>query len=164
MMDPQIRPGIMHPLSLGIEMIALIQRVTEASVVVAGEVRGCIGPGLLVLLAVQPDDDPAKVSKMAKKVLNYRVFGDFAGKMNESLLDQGLQLLVVPQFTLAADTRKGARPSFTSAASPEKGNEYFEMFVTECGSHLQGIEKGVFGANMQVSLVNDGPVTFWLEA
>jgi D-tyrosyl-tRNA(Tyr) deacylase len=146
------------------EMIALIQRVTEASVAVAGEVRGSIGPGLLVLLAVQPDDDPAKVSKMAKKVLNYRVFADFDGKMNESLLDQALQLLVVPQFTLAADTRKGARPSFTSAASPEKGNAYFEMFVTECGSRLQGIEKGVFGANMQVSLVNDGPVTFWLEA
>ena len=100
-------------------MIALIQRVTEASVAVEGEIQSAIGPGLLVLLAVQPGDAAATVSKMAQKVLNYRVFSDSAGKMNESLLDQGLQLLVVPQFTLAADTRKGARPSFTSAASPE---------------------------------------------
>lgn len=153
-----------YPQDLGTLMIALIQRVTAASVAVDGVVRGSIGPGLLVLLAVQPDDEPANVSKMALKVLNYRVFADLDGKMNESLLHQGLQLLVVPQFTLAADTRKGARPSFTSAASPAKGEEFFELFVSECHKHLKGIEKGVFGANMQVSLVNDGPVTFWLEA
>ena len=124
----------MHPLSSGIEMIALIQRVTEASLAVEGDVRGCIGPGLLVLLAVQPDDGPEKASKMAKKVLNYRVFGDFEGKMNESLLDQGLQLLVVPQFTLAADTRKGARPSFTSARSFARDAESISAIHSRVGS------------------------------
>ncbi len=145
-------------------MISLIQRVSEASVVVDGEISGRIGRGLLVFLAVQPDDTPATVSRMAERVLTYRVFPDEQDRMNESLMDQGLELLVVPQFTLAADTKKGTRPSFTRAAKPEKGNEYFNDFVAECGRQLPAVETGVFGADMKVSLINDGPVTFWLEA
>ena len=145
-------------------MIGLIQRVTHASVAVDGVECAAIGRGLLLLLAIQPDDSPATVTRMVERVLTYRVFPDVADKMNESLLDQGLQLLVVPQFTLAADTRKGTRASFTRAAAPAKGNEYFELFLKECASRLPKVEKGVFGANMQVSLTNDGPVTFWLEA
>ena len=145
-------------------MIALLQRVSEASVSVDGEISGRIGRGLLVLLAVQPDDDPATVARMAERVLTYRVFPDERDRMNRSLLDEGLELLVVPQFTLAADTRKGTRASFTRAAPPEMGRDYFERFVAKCGEALPAVETGVFGANMKVSLVNDGPVTFWLEA
>ncbi|MGI9262505.1 MAG: D-aminoacyl-tRNA deacylase [Woeseiaceae bacterium] len=145
-------------------MISLIQRVSEAKVVVDGAETGRIGRGLLVLLAVQPDDDDAKVSRMAERVLTYRVFPDSEGRMNRSLIDDGLELLVVPQFTLAADTKKGTRPSFTRAAPPEMGNEYFERFVAACKERLPAVETGVFGADMKVSLVNDGPVTFWLEA
>ena len=145
-------------------MIALIQRVSEASVTVAGEVTGRIGRGLLALLAVQPDDTPATVARMSERVLTYRVFADEAGRMNRSLMDAGLELLVVPQFTLAADTKKGTRASFTKAARPDKAREYFELFVAECDKSLPGVETGLFGADMQVALVNDGPVTFWLEA
>jgi D-tyrosyl-tRNA(Tyr) deacylase len=145
-------------------MIALIQRVSEASVTVDGELTGSIGRGLLVLLAVQPDDDDAKVARMAERVLTYRVFPDAEGRMNKSLIDEGLELLVVPQFTLAADTRKGTRASFTRAAPPEMGRDFFERFVAKCGESLPAVETGVFGADMKVSLVNDGPVTFWLEA
>jgi D-tyrosyl-tRNA(Tyr) deacylase len=145
-------------------MIGLIQRVTQASVAVDGVDCGAIRRGLLLFLAVQPDDSPATVIRMVERVLTYRVFPDADDRMNESLLDQGLQLLVVPQFTLAADTRKGTRASFTRAAAPEKGNVYFELFLKECESRLPTVEKGLFGANMQVSLINDGPVTFWLEA
>ena len=145
-------------------MISLIQRVSEASVAVDGEITGRIGRGLLVLLAVQPDDTDATVSRMAERVLGYRVFPDAEGRMNRSLLDEALELLVVPQFTLAADTRKGKRPSFTRAAPPEMGEDYFRRFVAACKRDLAAVETGVFGANMQVSLVNDGPVTFWLEA
>ncbi len=145
-------------------MISLIQRVSEASVVVDGEISGRIGRGLLVFLAVQPDDTPATVSRMAERVLTYRVFPDEQDRMNESLMDQGLELLVVPQFTLAADTKKGTRASFTRAANPAKGKEYFGDFVAECGRQLPAVETGVFGADMKVSLINDGPVTFWLEA
>lgn len=145
-------------------MIGLIQRVTEASVAVDGVDCGAIRRGLLLFLAVQPDDSPATVARMVERVLTYRAFPDADDRMNESLLDQGLQLLVVPQFTLAADTRKGTRASFTRAAAPEKGKAYFELFLRECESRLPAVEKGVFGANMQVSLINDGPVTFWLEA
>ena len=144
--------------------LALIQRVSEASVAVDGEVTGRIGRGLLALVAVQPDDDEAKVARMAERVLTYRVFPDAQGRMNKSLLDEGLELLAVPQFTLAADTRKGTRASFTRAAPPEMGREYFARFVARCGESLPAVETGVFGANMKVSLVNDGPVTFWLEA
>jgi D-tyrosyl-tRNA(Tyr) deacylase len=118
----------------------------------------------MVLLAVAPDDTRATVTRLVDRVLTYRVFPDADDKMNQSLLDMGLQLLVIPQFTLAADTRKGTRASFTSAAPPDKGRDYFELFLSECQTRLSTVEKGVFGANMQVSLVNDGPVTFWLEA
>jgi len=145
-------------------MIALIQRVSEASVTVDEEVVGSIGRGLLVLLAVQPDDSAAVAARMAERVLTYRVFPDENDRMNRSLVDDGLALLAVPQFTLAADTRKGTRPSFTKAAPPEVGKEYFEQFVAACRKSLPAIETGVFGANMQVKLTNDGPVTFWLEA
>jgi len=145
-------------------MIALIQRVSEAKVTVDGTATGSIGPGLLVFLAVQPDDDDGRVRRMAERVLTYRVFSDDAGRMNRSLLDDGLGLLVVPQFTLAADTNKGTRASFTRAAPPEMGNEYFQRFVAACEERLAAVETGVFGADMKVSLVNDGPVTFWLEA
>lgn len=145
-------------------MIALIQRVSEASVKVDGIICGKIGQGLLVLLAVQPEDSQANISRMAERVLGYRVFADAQDRMNLSVLQLGLELLVVPQFTLAADTRKGTRASFTSAAPPEKGLDYFERFVAECRNRLDTVETGVFGANMQVSLVNEGPVTFWLEA
>ena len=145
-------------------MIALIQRVSEANVTVKGSVSGEIGPGLLVLLAVQPADNPATVTRMVDRVLGYRVFADEQERMNLSLLQLGLALLVVPQFTLAADTKKGMRASFTSAAPPDKGREYFDRFVAECRSRLDNVETGVFGADMRVSLVNEGPVTFWLEA
>lgn len=147
-----------------LKVISLIQRVSEAEVTVAGEVSGRIGPGLLVLLAIQPDDGPATVTRMAERVIGYRVFPDDQDRMNKSLADEGLELLVVPQFTLAADTRKGMRPSFTRAAPPDKGRAYFGHFVEECAKRLEAVETGVFGADMKVSLVNDGPVTFWLEA
>jgi len=145
-------------------LIALIQRVSEANVTVEGTISGEIGPGLLVLLAVQPEDNPATVTRMVERVLGYRVFADEDDRMNLSLLQQGLELLVVPQFTLAADTKKGTRASFTSAASPDKGRNYFDLFVAECRNRLDSVETGVFGADMRVSLVNEGPVTFWLEA
>jgi D-tyrosyl-tRNA(Tyr) deacylase len=144
-------------------VIALIQRVTRASVIVEGEVTGEIGRGLLAFVAVQPEDTQRQVTRMAERILTYRVFPDAADRMNESLLDQGLELLAVPQFTLAADTTKGTRPSFTRAAPPDKGREYFAIFLAECARRLSEVACGQFGANMQVSLVNDGPVTFWLE-
>lgn len=145
-------------------MIALIQRVSQASVTVDGRVTGAIRRGLLVLLAVQPDDSEATAARLAERVLTYRVFPGEGDRMNRSLLDEGLELLAVPQFTLAADTRKGTRASFTRAAAPEVGKHYFDQFVAECAKRLPAVETGVFGANMQVKLVNDGPVTFWLEA
>ena len=145
-------------------MISLIQRVSEASVTVDGKITGQIGPGILALLAVQPDDTPATVARMAERVLTYRVFADDEGRMNRSLVDDSLDLLVVPQFTLAADTKKGTRASFTRAAPPEKANEFFELFVKACKEKLDRVETGVFGADMKVALVNDGPVTFWLQA
>lgn len=145
-------------------MIALLQRVSGASVTVDSRIEGEIGPGLLIFLAIQPDDQASTITRMVERVLTYRVFSDTEGRMNESLVDQGLELLVVPQFTLAADTRKGTRASFTRAAPPEKGADYFERFLDECKTRLKHVEKGVFGATMQVNLTNDGPVTFWLEA
>lgn len=145
-------------------MIALLQRVAEAGVSVDGAVTGQIGRGLLVFLAVQPDDDDRTVTRMAERVLTYRVFPDDAGRMNRSLLDEGLSLLVVPQFTLAADTKKGTRASFTRAAPPAMGEAFFGKFVDQCRKSVGRVETGVFGADMAVSLLNDGPVTFWLEA
>ena len=145
-------------------MIALIQRVTEASVRVDGEVVGAIGPGLLALVAVQPGDDEARIARMAERLLGYRVFADDAGRMNRSLADTGGGLLLVSQFTLAADTRSGMRPSFTSAASPEEGLRGFERLVAVCRDRHPVVETGRFGAHMVVSLVNDGPVTFQLQS
>lgn len=145
-------------------MIALIQRASSASVSVDGSVVGEIGPGLLAFIAVQPDDTARKALRLAERVLTYRVFPDGEGRMNLSLLDEGLSLLAVPQFTLAANTKKGTRASFTKAAAPGLGRELFERFVVECRNRLPTVETGRFGAHMQVSLTNDGPVTFWLES
>lgn len=144
-------------------MIGLLQRVTAASVAVDRHVIARIGPGLLVFVAVQRDDTAADISRLAERVLSYRVFPDDQGRMNRSLLDAGLELLAVPQFTLAADTRKGTRASFSGAADPAKGGEYFDRFVAACESRLPGVQKGGFGAHMKVALINDGPVTFWLD-
>ncbi len=145
-------------------MIGLLQRVTHASVSVDGEVIGKIGRGLLVLVAVQRDDGEHDIARLAERILSYRVFPDADGRMNRSLVDEGLGLLLVPQFTLAADTRKGTRASFTKAASPDKGEAYFERLVGLCRAQLGTVETGRFGANMQVALTNDGPVTFWVES
>ena len=145
-------------------MIALIQRVTEASVQVAREQVGRIGPGLLALVAVEAGDMPSTVERMLERLLGYRVFPDAAGRMNLSLDDIGGGLLLVPQFTLAADTGKGMRPSFSGAASPERGAELFSELVAGARERHPEVATGRFGADMQVALVNDGPVTFWLQA
>ena len=145
-------------------MIGLLQRVLEASVTVEDRIVGEISRGLLVLVAVHRDDTEADISRLAERVLTYRLFPDGDGRMNRSLLDEDLALLAVPQFTLAADTKKGTRASFTRAAEPGKGSDYFDRFVAECDSRLSDVRTGVFGADMQVALVNDGPVTFWLES
>ena len=145
-------------------MIALIQRVSVARVTVDGAEVGSIGPGLLAFIAVQPDDTAAKAARLAARVLTYRVFSDAEDRMNLSLLDEGLDLLAVPQFTLAADTKKGTRASFTRAAPLQLGRELFDQFVVECRKQLAIVETGQFGAHMNVSLDNDGPVTFWLQA
>ena len=145
-------------------MIALIQRVTEAAVEVDGERVGAIGVGLLALIAVEPGDEPARVQRMAERLLGYRVFSDAQGKMNLSLADTGGGLLLVPQFTLAADTSKGMRPSFTSAAPPELGQRLFEQLLATCRLRHPRVESGRFGVHMMVSLCNDGPVTFRLAS
>ena len=145
-------------------MIALIQRVSAAHVTVDGAELGAIGPGLLALVAVQPDDTAAQATRLAERVLTYRVFSDTEGRMNLSLVDEGLGLLAVPQFTLAADTKKGTRASFTRAATPGLGRELFDQFVVKCRERLLTVETGKFGAHMKVTLENDGPVTFWLES
>jgi len=145
-------------------MLCLIQRVTQASVTVDDAVVGQIGPGLLALVGVEPGDDEAKLSRMADRLLGYRVFADDAGKMNRSLRDTGGGLLLVSQFTLAADTRSGMRPSFTSAAPPAEAERLFNRLVAICREkHSSGVEIGRFGAHMVVSLINDGPVTFLLR-
>ena len=145
-------------------MIALIQRVENASVEVDRTVVGAIGPGLLALVAVEPGDSAVTGRRLVDRILDYRVFGDADGKMNRSLRDTGGSLLLVSQFTLAADTRKGLRPSFTSAASPELGRELFEGSLAYARAALPGkVATGRFGADMKVALVNDGPVTFWLQ-
>jgi len=145
-------------------MIGLLQRVTEAAVSVDGETIGEIGRGLLVLVAVHRDDEERDIARLAERILTYRVFPDDEGRMNRSVVDEGLDLLLVPQFTLAADTRKGTRASFTRAASPARGQDYFERLVSACRGSLTKVETGRFGANMKVRLTNDGPVTFWLES
>ncbi|MGH8161801.1 MAG: D-aminoacyl-tRNA deacylase [Gammaproteobacteria bacterium] len=145
-------------------MIALLQRVTEASVRVGEEVVGAIGPGLAVFLCVERGDGPAQADRMLARLLDYRVFGDGAGRLNRSLVDTGSDLLLVPQFTLAADTRKGTRPSLGRAAPPDLARRLFEQVVADARRRHPTVAAGRFGAHMQVSLVNDGPVTFWLEA
>ncbi len=144
-------------------MIGLIQRVSEAGVVVEGEVVARIGRGLLVLLGVEKHDNEATAQRLLERILTYRVFPDADGKMNLSLADIGGELLLVPQFTLAADTCKGTRPSFSSAAAPELGAALFAGFVKMAQERHGKVATGVFGADMKVSLVNDGPVTFWLQ-
>lgn len=145
-------------------MIALIQRVREARVDVAGETVGAIGPGILALVAVVPDDTEARAARLLERILGYRIFGDEAGRMNRSLRDVGGGLLVVSQFTLAADTGTGTRPGFSTAASPELGLRLFEHLVGLARAAHPVVATGRFGADMQVALVNDGPVTFWLES
>jgi D-tyrosyl-tRNA(Tyr) deacylase len=145
-------------------MIALLQRVSRASVTVDDQTIGEIGRGLLVLVAVHRDDTEPDVLRMAERILTYRVFPDADGRMNQSLIDEGFGLLLVPQFTLAADTKKGTRASFTKAAAPAVGEAFFGQLVQICRDQPGTVETGRFGANMQVALVNDGPVTFWLES
>jgi D-tyrosyl-tRNA(Tyr) deacylase len=144
-------------------MIGLLQRVTRAEVVVDGRRIAGIGPGLLVLIGVQKGDDEARAERLLERLLGYRIFEDAAGKMNLGLLDTGGGLLLVPQFTLAADTRKGRRPGFSHAAKPEEGARLFAYLLGRAAERLGDVQSGEFGAEMQVGLVNDGPVTFWLE-
>lgn len=145
-------------------MKGLIQRVSDARVTVDGEVVGAIDGGLLLLLGVEKDDDTARADKLLQKILNYRVFEDTAGKMNCSLQDIGGGLLIVSQFTLVADTRKGLRPSFSSGAPPAEGERLYDYFVQQARAQWSTVATGRFGADMQVTLTNDGPVTFLLEA
>jgi D-aminoacyl-tRNA deacylase len=144
-------------------MIALIQRVLSARVDVDEATIGAIGPGLLALVAIQPDDGETQTQRMLERLLGYRVFADNAGRMNRSLTDTGGGLLLVSQFTLAADTHSGMRPSFTRAATPEHGRHWFDRLLELARVVHPGVETGCFGAHMKVQLVNDGPVTFWLD-
>ena len=145
-------------------MIALIQRVAEAKVEVEDEIVGRIGPGLLALIGVQPGDGEAQRQRLLDRILGYRVFGDAEGKMNLSLTQTGGGLLLVSQFTLAADTRSGMRPGFSTAAPPAEGERAFNRLVELAKNRHSPVEIGRFGAHMKIGLVNDGPVTFWLEA
>ena len=144
-------------------MIALLQRVRHASVVVDDATVGAINAGLLVFLCAERGDTEQQSDTLLTKLLNYRVFSDEQGKMNRSLADVGGGLLIVPQFTLAADTQSGTRPSFTPAAPPALARQLFAYFVTQAASKHSHVQTGVFGADMQVNLTNDGPVTFWLQ-
>lgn len=144
-------------------MIALIQRVVSASVTIGDETVGAIGPGLLALIAVQPGDGETQTKRMLERLLGYRVFADDHGKMNRSLTDTAGGLLLVSQFTLAADTHSGMRPSFTRAAAPEHGRHWFDRLLELARVTHPGVETGRFGAHMVIQLVNDGPVTFWLD-
>ena len=145
-------------------MIALIQRVTGANVKVGGEPVGVIGRGIVALIGVERGDAEVEALLLAERVVNYRIFPDDDGKMNLSLKEVRGQLLAVPQFTLAADTRNGTRPSFSTAAAPEAAERVFKRFVGKVEEWIPRVATGRFGAEMQLSLVNDGPVTFWLQA
>lgn len=144
-------------------MLALVQRVLEAGVSIDGVKRSSIGPGLLVFVCATPEDTDEKIGKMVKKILKLRIFPDDEGRMNRSILDTQGEVLVVSQFTLAADTRSGNRPSFSGAASPELGRYAYERFLELM--RLEGVipQTGEFGADMKVNLINDGPATFWLS-
>jgi len=156
----------MHPgarSALARTMIALIQRVSEAQVRVGGELIAAIGRGVLALIAIRRGDDAAAVERLLERLLSYRLFPDEDGRMNRSLREVGGGLLLVPQFTLAADTKKGTRASFGTAAPPEEARTRFAALVERAQAAYAPVSAGVFGADMQVSLINDGPVTFWLE-
>ncbi|MDX1352703.1 MAG: D-aminoacyl-tRNA deacylase [Thiomicrorhabdus sp.] len=144
-------------------MICLIQRVTQGSVTIDGEMVATISTGLVVLTGFQPGDNSETIHKMTQKLLHYRVFADDNDKMNLNVQQVSGGLLLVPQFTLAANTKSGLRPSFSSTATPEFASKLFDEFVEHAQSHYPLIQTGKFGADMQVSLTNDGPVTFWLE-
>lgn len=144
-------------------MRALLQRVTEASVTVDGEIIGEIGPGLLILVCAMQGDTEAEADKLAAKIAKLRIFTDEAGKMNRSVKDQGGAALVVSQFTLAADTRRGNRPGFSTAAAPEDGKRLYDCFSTQMAAQGLTVANGQFGADMKVALINDGPVTIWMD-
>jgi D-aminoacyl-tRNA deacylase len=146
-----------------VAMIALIQRSARASVQIDEQEVAAIERGILALVAFQRHDDELTAAKLLERVLNYRIFADGAGRMNLSLRDTGGGLLLVPQFTLAADTRKGSRPGFSTAAAPEQAQQLFEHLVGRAHATYPTVAAGVFGAHMKVALVNDGPVTFWLQ-
>lgn len=144
-------------------MIGLIQRVTEASVTVEGNIIGQIDQGILLLLGVEKDDNEKKAERLLERVINYRIFEDETGRMNKSLKQIKGELLIVSQFTLPADTRKGNRPSFSSAAPPALGEQLYKYFVHQSKQQMPKVQTGQFAADMKVALVNDGPVTFWLQ-
>lgn len=144
-------------------MIALIQRVLQASVAVGEQVTGNIGSGLLVLLGVEKEDDEVNADRLCERVLGYRIFSDAEGKMNLNVQQAGGSVLVVSQFTLAADTGRGMRPSFSRGALPQQAEVFYNYFIAGCSQRGINTESGRFAADMQVSLVNDGPVTFWLQ-
>ena len=143
-------------------MIALIQRVKQASVSIDNQIIGQIDQGLLVLLGIEQGDNEQKAIRLREKVLGYRIFSDDDSKMNLNVQQINGKILVVSQFTLAADTQKGMRPSFTKGASPAMANELYQFFVKQCQQHIE-TQTGQFAADMQVALINDGPVTFWLQ-
>jgi len=145
-------------------MIALLQRVSSAEVHVGGRSVGRISSGLLALIGVKPIDDEVSAARLLARLLRYRIFGDDGGKMNLDVTQVGGELLLVPQFTLAADTAKGLRPGFSTAAPPEQGRRLFDHLVLLARQTNTKVETGIFGAHMQVSLTNDGPVTIWLES
>ncbi|MCW8826821.1 MAG: D-aminoacyl-tRNA deacylase [Gammaproteobacteria bacterium] len=144
-------------------MIALIQRVTRASVTVDKQTVGEIDQGILALIGVERDDTASSAERLLERIVSYRIFEDNSGKMNVSLADIKGGLLLVPQFTLAADTNSGKRPSFSSAAPPAEGERQFDVMVAKARETFPNVATGIFGTDMQVSLVNDGPVTFWLQ-
>jgi D-aminoacyl-tRNA deacylase len=144
-------------------MIGLLQRVRRAQVEVEGRVVGSIGTGLMVLVGIERGDSEAQADRLLERLLTYRVFPDEQGRMNRSLQDIGGELLLVSQFTLAADTRKGTRPGFSPASEPAEGKRLFDYLLGQARARHRGVHTGVFGAHMQVTLTNDGPVTFWLQ-
>ena len=145
-------------------MIALLQRVLDCSVTIDGERVAEIGTGILVFVAAVPDDTAARATRLAERVAGYRIFADSRGRMNHSVVAAGHSVLAVPQFTLAADTRRGTRPGFSGACPPDRAQPLFDTFVAALRDHDMPVACGVFGADMQVALINDGPVTFRLEA
>lgn len=144
-------------------MIVLVQRVSKASVTVDHRIVGQIGNGMVAMVGFEPNDCQKLIQNLGRKLLNYRIFADAQGRMNQSLLSTGGELLVIPQFTLAADTRSGLRPSFSTAMPPDQANDLFTAWMSWLNTQLPNVQQGTFGADMQVSLINDGPATFWLQ-